>query len=185
MTIITLIGSVGQEFGKDTVKMVCLCSMMIVTLLLLVFIHSVVSNSLKPHELQQARFPCLSLSLGVCSKSCPLSWWCLPAISPSVIPFSSCLQSKIVMLAGKNLQAVGDSMTGHWNHPKPPSLPGLTAWNVGPQQRLPATSTCVLSRPQPRLLHSMETALQGRARQQCMPSPDDPQSQYRISFALS
>ena len=127
MTIITLIGSVGQEFGKDTVKMVCLCSMMTVTLLLLVFIHSVVSNSLKPHELQQARFPCLSLSLGVCSKSCPLSWWCLPAISPSVIPFSSCLQSKIVMLAGKNLQAVGDSMTGHWNHPKPCSL---TIWQV-------------------------------------------------------
>ena len=62
MTIITLIGSVGQEFGKDTIKMVCLCSMMSVTLLLL-FIHSVMSDCLKPHELQQAGFPCLLLSL--------------------------------------------------------------------------------------------------------------------------
>ena len=184
MTIITLIGSVGQEFGKDTITMVCLCSMMIVTLLLL-FIRSVMSDSLKPHELQQAGFPCLLLSLRVCPNSCPLSWWCLSSISPSVVPFSSCLQSKIVTLAGKNLQAVDDSMTWHWNHPKPPSLPGLTAWNVGPQQRLPATSPCVLSRQQLRLPHSMETALQGRARQQHMPSLDDPQSLYRASFALS
>ena len=43
--------------------------------LLLLFSWSVVSDSLWPHGLQQARLPCLSLSPGVCSNSCPLSWW--------------------------------------------------------------------------------------------------------------
>ena len=43
--------------------------------------------------LQHARLPCPSLSLAVCSHSCPLSRWCHPTISSSVIPFSSCLQS--------------------------------------------------------------------------------------------
>ena len=51
------------------------------------------SNSLWPHELQHARFSCLSLSPRVCSNSCPLSWWCHPTISSSVTPFSSCPQS--------------------------------------------------------------------------------------------
>ena len=60
---------------------------------LLLFSRSVVSNSLRPHGLQHTRLPCPSPSLGVCSNSCPLSWWCHPIISSSVIPFSSCLQS--------------------------------------------------------------------------------------------
>ena len=46
-----------------------------------------------PHELQHPRLPCPSLSPGVYSDSCPLSQWCHPTISSSVIPFSSCLQS--------------------------------------------------------------------------------------------
>ena len=54
---------------------------------------SVISDSLQPHGLQHARFPCPSPSLRVCSNSCPLSWWCHPTISSSVVPFSSCLQS--------------------------------------------------------------------------------------------
>ena len=49
--------------------------------------------TLGPHGLQQARLPCPSLSPGVCSNSCPWSWWCHPTISSSVIPFSSHLQS--------------------------------------------------------------------------------------------
>ena len=44
--------------------------------LLLLFTHSFVSNSLRPHKLQHARLPCPSLSSRVCSNSCPLSWWC-------------------------------------------------------------------------------------------------------------
>ena len=50
-------------------------------------------QSLSHHELQHARLPCPSLSPIVYSNSCPLSWWCHPTISSSVIPFSSCLQS--------------------------------------------------------------------------------------------
>ena len=57
------------------------------------FSHSVVSNSLWPHESQHARPPCPSPTPGVYSNSCPWSWWCHPAISSSVVPFSSCLQS--------------------------------------------------------------------------------------------
>ena len=51
------------------------------------------SDSLWPHALQPARLACLSLSPGVCSNLCPLSQWCLPTISSSVVPFSSCPQS--------------------------------------------------------------------------------------------
>ena len=57
------------------------------------FSRSVVSDSLQPHESQHARRPCPSPTLGVYSNSCPSSQWCHPAISSSVIPFSSCLQS--------------------------------------------------------------------------------------------
>ena len=57
------------------------------------FRHSVVSNSLWPHGLQHTRLPCPSPTPGVHSDSCPSSQWCHPAISSSVVPFSSCLQS--------------------------------------------------------------------------------------------
>ena len=57
------------------------------------FSRSVVSNSLRPHESQHARPPCPSPTPGVYPNSCPLSWWCHLTISPSVVPFSSCLQS--------------------------------------------------------------------------------------------
>ena len=56
------------------------------------------SDSLWPHELQHARLPCPSLSLRVCSNSCPLSRWChlifrhpiflLPSVFPSIFPMS-------------------------------------------------------------------------------------------------
>ena len=51
------------------------------------------SDSLRPHELQHARPPCLSPTPGVHSNSRPSSQWCHPAISSSVVPFSSCPQS--------------------------------------------------------------------------------------------
>ena len=57
------------------------------------FSRSVMSDSLQPHELQHARPPCPSPIPGVYSYSCPLSWWCHPTISSSVVPFSSCPQS--------------------------------------------------------------------------------------------
>ena len=57
------------------------------------FSHSVVSDSLHHHEPQHARLPCPSPTPGVHPNPCPLSWWCHPTISSSVIPFSSCPQS--------------------------------------------------------------------------------------------
>ena len=57
------------------------------------FSCSVVSDSLWSHELQPARPPCSSPTPRVYPNSCPLSQWCHPAISSSVVPFSSCPQS--------------------------------------------------------------------------------------------
>ena len=56
------------------------------------FSRSIVFDSLRPHGLQNARFPCPSPTSEACSNSCPLSRWCHPTIS-SVVPFSSCPQS--------------------------------------------------------------------------------------------
>ena len=57
------------------------------------FSRSVVSDSLWPQGLQHARLPYLSSTPGACSNSCPLSQWCHPTISSSVVPSSSYLQS--------------------------------------------------------------------------------------------
>ena len=73
-------------FGRDHIKSVdCFGSVQ--------FSHSVVSDSLRPHESQHARPPCPSQTPGVYSNSCPSSRWCHPAISFSVVSFSSCPQS--------------------------------------------------------------------------------------------
>ena len=58
-----------------------------------VFSHSVMSDSLRPYRLQHIRLPCPSASPGACPNSCPLSRWCHPTISSSVVHFSSCPQS--------------------------------------------------------------------------------------------
>ena len=71
--------SINRWMNKDVVSVQFSCS--------------VVSDSLWPHELQHTRFPCSSPTPGVHSDSRPLSWWCHPAISSSVVPFSSCPQS--------------------------------------------------------------------------------------------
>ena len=57
------------------------------------FSRSVLSNSLRPHERQHARPPCPTPTPGAYPNPCPLSQWCHPAISSSVLPFSSCPQS--------------------------------------------------------------------------------------------
>ena len=57
------------------------------------FSRSVMSNSLRPRGLQHVRLPCLSPTPRAYSNSCPLSQWCHPTISSSVVPFSSRLQS--------------------------------------------------------------------------------------------
>ena len=60
---------------------------------LLLFSHSVMSNSLWPYGLQHTRLPCPSPTPRACSNSCPSSQWCHPTISSSGVPFSSRLQS--------------------------------------------------------------------------------------------
>ena len=83
-------------FQKKDIKMVskymkrCPTSLIISSVQ---FTRSVVSNSLQPHESQHARSPCPSPTPRVHSKSCPSSQWCHPAISSSVVLFSSCPQS--------------------------------------------------------------------------------------------
>ena len=60
------------------------------------FSRSVVSNSLQPYNSEHSRPPCPAQTLGVYSNSCPSNLWCHPAISSSVVPFSSCPQSLLV-----------------------------------------------------------------------------------------
>ena len=83
---------------------------------MLLFSGSVVSYSLRPHGLQHARLPWPSPSPGACSNSCPLSQWCHPTISSSVVTFSSCLQSfpasgsfPVSWLSASDGQSVGAS----------------------------------------------------------------------------
>ena len=57
------------------------------------FSHSVVSDSLRPHEPQHTRPPCPSPTPGVHPNPCPLCQWCHPVILSSVVPYSSCPQS--------------------------------------------------------------------------------------------
>ena len=71
----------------------CLGSFDILTISSVQFSRSVVSDSLQPHESQHTRPPCPSPTPGVHSNSRPSIWWCHPAISSSVVPFSSCPQS--------------------------------------------------------------------------------------------
>ena len=60
---------------------------------MILFSRSVVSSSLRPRGLQHTRLPCPSPSPRACANSCPLSQWCHPIISSSVVPFFSCFQS--------------------------------------------------------------------------------------------
>ena len=57
------------------------------------FSCSIVSNISWPQGPQHTSLPCPSPTPGICSNSCPLSWWCHPTVSSSFVPFSSCLQS--------------------------------------------------------------------------------------------
>ena len=64
---------------------------------MLLFSLWVMSNSLQPRGLKHARLPCPSLFPGVGSHSCPLTHWCYVSVSPSVVPFSFCLQSFLAL----------------------------------------------------------------------------------------
>ena len=76
----------GEFFTASTIWETCYA-------LSVQFSSIVVSNSLRHHELQHARPPCPSPTPRAYPNSCPLSWWCLPTTSSSVVPFSSCPQT--------------------------------------------------------------------------------------------
>ena len=82
------------------------------------FSHSVVSNSLRPHELKHTRPPYPSPTAGVYPNTCPLSRWCHPTISSSVIPFScpqsfpaswSFQMSQLFASGGQNIRALAST----------------------------------------------------------------------------
>ena len=82
-----------NSFAFLLVKIICIIIISLQLIRSVQFSCSVVSNSLWSHELQHGRPPCPSLTPRVHPDSCALSQWCHPAISSSVIPFSSCTQS--------------------------------------------------------------------------------------------
>ena len=96
------------------------------------FSRSVMSDSLGPHELQHARPPCPSPTLGVYPNPCPSSQWCHPAISSSVIPFS-CPQSfpasgsfPMSQLFAWGGQSIGVSASKNQSSTLPPALSWFT-----------------------------------------------------------
>ena len=89
-TLTTRVGAVRLHMTGPTFGVGCVWTSFVTAVQLS---PSVVSDSLQPHESQHTRPPCPSPTPGIYSNSCPLSQWCHPAISSSVVPFSSCLQS--------------------------------------------------------------------------------------------
>ena len=100
------------------------------------FSRSVASDSLRPHEPQHARPPCPSPSPGVHSDSHPFSPWCHPAISSSVVPFSSCPQSlpasgsfpksQLFAWSGQSIGVSASASVLQWTQDR--TLLGWTGW---------------------------------------------------------
>ena len=84
-------------------------------ILLLLFSHSVVSDSLWPHGLQHARLPCPSPSPGACSNLCPLSWWCHTTILSSVVPLLLLLSIFPSIRAFSNESALPTRWPKYWS----------------------------------------------------------------------
>ena len=97
--------------------------------------RSVVSDSLWPCGLQHARLPCPSPTPGACSNSCPSSQWCHPPISPSVVPYSSCLYTLYTYLWMPTEKAMAPhSSTLAWKIPwmeEPGGLQSMGSLRVG------------------------------------------------------
>ena len=83
----------GSSLKEKLVYHIIFCFSIYICISSVQFNHSAVSDSLQPHESQHARSPCPSPIAGVYPNPCPLSRWCHPTISSSVVSFSSCPQS--------------------------------------------------------------------------------------------
>ena len=84
-------------------------------MMFLLFSHSVMSDSLRPHRLQHTRLSCPSPSPGACSNLCPLSQWSHPTISSSIIPFSSLQSFPASESFLRQLFRSGGQSIGAWN----------------------------------------------------------------------
>ena len=93
---------------------------------------SVVSNSLRPHESQHARPPCPSPTAGVHWDSRPSSQWCHPAISSSVVPFSSCPQSLTIVFSNESTPLMRRPKYWSFSFSISPSkeIPGLISFRM-------------------------------------------------------
>ena len=108
---------------------------------LVVVVQSLSPVWLWPHGQQHTRLPCSALLPGVCSNSCPLSWWCCLIISSSAAPFSCCLQSfpeSGSFLMGRLFTSGGQSIKASllWPHlnlitSQRPHLQMLSNWGLG------------------------------------------------------
>ena len=96
------------------------------------FTRSVVSDSLQPQELQHARPPCPSPTPGVHSNPCPLSQWCHPAISSSVVPFSSSIFPSIRVFSNESALCIRWPMYWSFSFNISPSNqhPGLVSFRM-------------------------------------------------------
>ena len=95
LSLSILICKMGMKNSCNVKRLWCWSKYTILSepLIIVHFSHSVKSDYLQSHRLQYARLPCPSPTPRAYSNSCPLSQWCHPAISSSVVPFPSCLQS--------------------------------------------------------------------------------------------
>ena len=93
------------------------------------FSRSVMSNSLRPHESQHARPPCISPFPGVHSNSCPSSRWCHPAISSSVVPFSSNSRNSLKLTSIKSVMPSSHLILCHPLLLLPPIPPNIRVFS--------------------------------------------------------
>ena len=105
----------SELLGKSSTQFTKIYELSVLTRHSVQFNHSVVSNSLWPHGLQNTRLPCSSPTPGAYSTSCPSSWWCHPAISSSVVPFSSFLQSFPASVSFPNESALCIKWPKYWS----------------------------------------------------------------------
>ena len=110
------------------------------------------SDSLRPHELQHARPPCPSPTPGVYPNLCPLSWWCHPAISSTVIPSSSScpLCPNLIFIPPASLAGCGARWEGTSWHSRHVSLSAWSSvWRPEVRMIIPALCSphCLLAKP--------------------------------------
>ena len=99
------------------------------------FSHSVMSDSLRPRELQHTRPPCPSPTPRVYPNSCALSRWCHPTISSSVVPFSSCPQSFLASGFFPVSQLFASGVQSTWVSASTSVLP-MRSWTYSPHEAL-------------------------------------------------